>query len=235
MAHAINAALGNTGKTVYYTEPLEAVPVNEIDSLRDLVADLNADKVDVLLLLGVNPVYDSPADFDFKSAMLKAKLRLHSGLYIDETGELCHWHVPATHYLEAWSDGRAYDGTVGIVQPLIAPLYDSHSAHEIIAALSSGPAQSGHDFVQGYWRSQRPEKDKAFEAFWERSLHDGLMAQTALPAISVSAQGETARQASAQLASADSTALEIVFRPDPAIGDGEFANNSAGCRNCPSR
>ncbi|MGB8673824.1 MAG: TAT-variant-translocated molybdopterin oxidoreductase [Candidatus Acidiferrales bacterium] len=226
MAHAINAALGNTGKTVYYTEPLEAVPVNETDSLRDLVADLNADKVDVLLLLGVNPAYDSPADFDFKSAMLKAKLRLHSGLYIDETGELCHWHVPATHYLEAWSDGRAYDGTVGIVQPLIAPLYDSHSAHEIIAALSSGPAQSGHDIVQGYWRSQRPEKDKAFEAFWERSLHDGLMAQTALPAISVSAQGETARQASAQLASADSTALEIVFRPDPAIGDGELANNS---------
>ena len=107
LAHAINAALGNTGKTVTYTDSIEANPVNQIESLRDLVNDLNAGKVDFLIVIGANPVYDAPADFDFATAMMKARLRVHSALYREETAELCNWHVPAAHYLESWSDGRA--------------------------------------------------------------------------------------------------------------------------------
>jgi MoCo/4Fe-4S cofactor protein with predicted Tat translocation signal len=217
LAHAMNVALGNVGKTVVYTEPLEASPVNEIASLRELVSDLNSGQVELLLILGANPLYDAPADLDFGSALGKAKLRVHSGLYNDETAEYCHWHVPAAHYLESWSDARAFDGT---------PLYDGHSAHEIIALLTGDIGKSGYDLVRDYWKSQRPEKDKAFEAFWETSLHDGLMAGTALPAIPVSLRPDFAQQAAAQPATGDASAMEIVFRPDPAVGDGEFANNS---------
>ncbi len=225
LAHAMNAALGNVGKTVVYTEPLEANPVNEVESLRDLVNDLNAGKVDLLVILGGNPVYDAPADFDFGPALLKAKLRVHLGLYYDETGELCHWHVPEAHYLESWSDARAYDGTIGIIQPLIAPLYDGHSAHDVIAILAGQAGKSGHDLVRDYWKGQRAEKDKAFEAFWERSLHDGLMAGTALPPISVSPRPDFAKQEAGQTPEGDPNALEITFRPDPTIFDGRFANN----------
>jgi MoCo/4Fe-4S cofactor protein with predicted Tat translocation signal len=222
LAHAMNAALANVGKTVTYTDPLEIDPVNQMESLRDLVRDLEANKVELLLVLGVNPLYDAPADLNFGDAFLKAKLRVHSGLYNDETAEYSHWHVPATHYLEAWSDARAYDGTAGIVQPLIAPLYDCHSAHEIVGLFASDSEKSGHDMVRDYWQSQRSEKDRAFEVFWETSLHDGLMANTTLPAISVPLSGNFARQT----ASGDASGLEVVFRPDPAIGDGDFANNS---------
>jgi molybdopterin-containing oxidoreductase family iron-sulfur binding subunit len=224
LAHVMNVTLGNVGKTLYYTESLEANPVNEIESLHDLVRDLDAGQVELLVILGGNPVYDAPADFDFGPKLLKAKLRVHSGLYYDETGELCHWHVPAAHYLESWSDARAYDGTVGIVQPLIAPLYDGHSPHEIIATLTGDAGKSGHDIVHDYWKGQRPEKGKTFEAFWERSLHDGVMAKTALPAISVSLRSDFVKQASAP-SGGDGSTLEIVFRPDPAIFDGRFANN----------
>jgi MoCo/4Fe-4S cofactor protein with predicted Tat translocation signal len=224
LAHAMNAALGNAGTTVYYTEPLEVNPVNEIESLRDLKNDLDAGRVDFLLILGGNPAYDAPADFDFGLELLKAKLRVHSGLYYDETAELCHWHVPAAHYLEAWGDSRAYDGTIGVIQPLIAPLYEGRSAHEVISVISGDAGKSGHDIVRDYWKGQRPEKDKAFEAFWERSLHDGLMAKTALPAISVTARPDAGRQPSAAT-SGDPGALEIVFRPDPSTYDGRFANN----------
>jgi MoCo/4Fe-4S cofactor protein with predicted Tat translocation signal len=222
LAHAMNAALGNVGKTVTYTDSLEIDPVNQMESLRDLVRDLEANKVELLVVLGVNPLYDAPADLNFGDAFLKAKLRVHSGLYNDETAEYSHWHVPATHYLEAWSDARAYDGTVGIVQPLIAPLYDCHSAHEIVGLFTGDLGKSGHDIVRDYWQSQRPEKDRAFEVFWETSLHDGLMANTALPVISVPLSGDLGKQT----ASSDANALEVVFRPDPAIGDGDFANNS---------
>jgi MoCo/4Fe-4S cofactor protein with predicted Tat translocation signal len=223
LAHAMNAALGNAGKTVHYTEPIEANPVNQMNSLRDLVNDINAGRVELLVMLGGNPVYDAPADFEFGPTLLKAKLRVHSGLYYDETAELCHWHIPETHFLEAWSDARAYDGTIGIVQPLIAPLYQGRSSHELIAALSGESGKSGHDLVQGYWKSQRPEKDKAFEAFWERSLHDGVMAGTALPAIPVSPRTDIGREPISP--AGDPNALEIVYRPDPTIGDGRFSNN----------
>jgi MoCo/4Fe-4S cofactor protein with predicted Tat translocation signal len=225
VAHALNESLGNVGKTVYFTEPLEANPVNQIESLRELVNDLNADKVELLVILGGNPVYDAPADFEFGPALLRAKLRVHSGLYYDETGELCHWHVPAAHFLESWGDARAYDGTIGIIQPLIAPLYDGRSPHEILAVLGGNAGKSGHDIVRDYWAGQRPEKGKAFDTLWQTTLHDGVMAGTALPAVGVTVHSDFATQSASRPVPAAGEALEIVFRPDPTIFDGRFANN----------
>jgi MoCo/4Fe-4S cofactor protein with predicted Tat translocation signal len=222
LAHAMNATLGNVGKTVYYTEPLEANPINGMESLRQLVNDINGGKVQMLLILGGNPVYDAPADFEFKSALMKVPLRIHSGLYYDETGEWCQWHIPAAHFLEAWGDGRAYDGTASVMQPLIQPLYDGHAANEIVASFTKDADKSGHDIVRDYWMGQRPEKDKAYEAYWETSLHDGVLAGTAFAAISVGAHAGSASTSSAKPGSDD---IEIVFKPDPTVFDGRFANN----------
>jgi molybdopterin-containing oxidoreductase family iron-sulfur binding subunit len=173
------------------------------------------------MLGGNNPVYDAPVDFDFGPALLKVKTRVHSGLYYDETAELCHWHVPAAHFLEMWGDARAYDGTIGVIQPLIQPLYDNHSDYEIVGVIAGDAGKSGHDIVRDYWKSVRPEKDKAFDAYWERSLHDGVMAGTALPAISIAPRADLAQQ----IQNTPSDQLQIAFRPDPTIFDGRFANN----------
>jgi Fe-S-cluster-containing dehydrogenase component len=225
IAYAMNLALGNIGKTIEFTAPLEINPTNELESLRDLVTDLNDDKVVFLIILGGNPVYDAPADFDFASALTKARLRIHSGLYYDETAELCHWHVPAAHYLESWSDTRAHDGTIGIVQPLILPLYGGHSAHEILALLSGEAGKSGHDIVRDYWQTQRPEKGAAFEVMWERSLHDGVIAGTALSPVSVTMAADFSHAVGSASSSSSGSGLEIAFYPDPTIGDGRYANN----------
>ena len=109
------------------------------------------------------------------------------------------------------------------MQPLIAPLYEGHTAHELVSLLSDDSEKSAHDLVHDYWQSQRSEKGQAFEAFWETSLHDGVMAGTALPAASATLRSDFVQQAPA--AQAASSGLEIVFRPDPTIGDGEYANN----------
>ncbi len=84
---------------------------------------MNAGQVDILVIVGGNPVYTAPADLNFTEAMAKVPLRIHLSPHDDETSELCHWHIPEAHFLESWSDARAFDGTVSIVQPLIAPLY----------------------------------------------------------------------------------------------------------------
>ena len=133
LAHAMNQALDNVGKTVVYTDPVEANPVDQMASLRELVKDMEAGAVRILLMLGGNPVYTAPVDLGFAEQLAKVPLRVHSGLYEDETSAYCHWHIPETHYLESWSDIRAYDGTATILQPLIAPLYSGKSSHEILS------------------------------------------------------------------------------------------------------
>ena len=222
LAHALNQTLGNAGKTVIYTMPVEAEPVNQLDSLRDLVADMNNGKVDLLLIVGGNPVYTSPVDFRFGEAMGKVQLRAHLSLYEDETSALCHWQVPEAHFLEAWSDARGYDGTVSIVQPLIAPLYSGRSAHEFLAALSDRPERSSYDIVRAHWKNPAATND--FDRSWNRWLHDGVVSGTAFPTESLSVARES-ESAIRNPQSAVASGLEISFRNDPCILDGRFANN----------
>jgi len=219
LAHAINDALGNVGKTVHYTDPVEANPVNGLESLKELVADIEGGHVDTLFILGVNPVYDAPPDVRFADHLLKVKTRIHLSLYEDETAELCHWHVPEAHFLESWGDARAYDGTVTIIQPLISPLYDGKSAYEILAVLGGQAGSTGHDVIRGYWERQKPGAD--FEEFWQTSLNNGIVAESALAPKPVKLNLQVAAPAKT-----NASGIEIVLRPDPSVGDGSFANNS---------
>src|SRR5439155_827903 len=218
LAHVMNQTLGNVGKTVVHTAPVEARPEDQLASLRALVQDMEAGRVELLLILGGNPVFTAPADVPFATALARVPLSVHLGLYHDETAALCHWHVPEAHPLEAWSDVRAFDGTVTIVQPLIAPLYGGKSAHELLAALGEPPDRSGYDLVRQQWQARRHGGD--FEQAWRRWLHDGVVPGTALAPEAV-----VAAKAIPQ-SPAPGGGLELVFRPDPTIHDGRHANNA---------
>ncbi len=156
LAHAANNALGNVGKTVFYSDPIEANSVDQTQSLRELVTDIDAGKVEVLIIIGGNPAYSTPVDLrlDF-NRLEKVKLRAHLNLYNNETSEICHWHIPMAHYLESWGDARAFDGTATIVQPLIAPLYEGKTAHELLAVFSDNYDQKPYDIVRNYWSGQK--------------------------------------------------------------------------------
>jgi molybdopterin-containing oxidoreductase family iron-sulfur binding subunit len=238
LVHAMNQQLGNVGQTVSYTAPVAARSVDHVESLRELVADLASGDVSQLLILGVNPAYDAPADLRFAEAMERAAMRVHLGTHENETGERCHWHVPQAHSLESWSDARACDGTVTIVQPLIAPLFSGKTPHEVLAALSARPERTSYEIVRDYWKmrlSPAPAPAKGadakavlaaasaqFEKLWNRALHDGVVAGTELPQKSVAPKiGDWAKTAG----TAPASGLEVVFRPDPSVLDGRHANN----------
>jgi molybdopterin-containing oxidoreductase family iron-sulfur binding subunit len=219
LVHAINAALGNVGKTVLYTEPVETDPVDQLAQLKELAADLDAGAVDVLIILGGNPAYNAPADLNFKDKIAKAKLKARIGLYDDETSELCQWHVAEAHPLEYWSDGRAYDGTASIMQPLIAPLYEGKSPHDIMAIFTDSPVKAGYDSVLEYWQKQHTGAD--FDLWWRKSIHDGLIAGSAFTPKTTSSP--VVPPPASQPASAEG--FEVSFHPDPYVYDGRYANN----------
>jgi molybdopterin-containing oxidoreductase family iron-sulfur binding subunit len=183
---------------------------------------MNAGKVDLLIVLGGNPVYDAPADLSFADALKnKVPLRVHHGLYQNETAELCQWHVPATHELESWGDARAYDGTVSIIQPLIAPLYNGKSALEFVALLSGQADATGYDLTRAYWQKQHAGTD--FEQVWRKSLHDGWIERTSFATKQVALSRQTFPEL--DVSKADPNAVELNFRRDPTIYDGQFSNN----------
>jgi len=219
LVHGINVALGNVGQTVTYCEPAAVDPTVQVASLSSLVDDMNAGKVQLLLVLGGNPAFDAPADLHFSKALAKVDMSVRLGSYDDETSALCRWHIPESHALESWGDARAFDGTISIVQPLIAPLYDTKTSYELIDATLNGSARSNYDIVRSYWREHATG---SFEDFWTTSLNNGLVEGSASAAKAVKYAGSSGMPAhSTQAASA----YEVNMRPDPSIVDGSWINN----------
>jgi MoCo/4Fe-4S cofactor protein with predicted Tat translocation signal len=288
LAHAMNASLGNVGKTVFYTDPLEANSVDQTQSLRELVADIDGGSVETLVIVGGNPAYNTPIDLRLDLNRLnKVKLRAHLGLYNNETSDICHWHIPAAHYLESWGDTRTFDGTVTLVQPLIAPLYEGKTAHEMLALFSDNYDKKPYEIVREYWRSSgagsqgpgatsqtpspvplpasgegsgvglsrvnlspnpspraergtnqasaaatpgspTPNVPADFDSSWRKWLHDGFIPNTALPAKTVTLKTDWANslnQEAGRMPALPANTFELVFRSDPSIYDGRFANN----------
>ncbi len=223
LAQSINTALGNIGKTVISSnEPAVPLPSDQLAGFKALVADMNAGKVDWLVILNSNPIYSAPADLEFATAFNKVNIVAHLGSHVDETGSIAHWHIPAAHFLESWSDARAYDGTASIVQPLIDPLYGGRSAHHVFQTLLNEPMLSPYDAVRETWK---PVIKGDFESGWRKALHSGWIDGSAASTSGIgSAAGIAAIKAPTVPAPAPKEALEIIFRPDPTVYDGRWSN-----------
>ena len=220
-AQRLNAALGNTGRTVLHTDPL----LLQGGDLSALAADMAAGHVQALLMIGTNPVYDAPADLDFAAKLAGVKLKIHANLYADETALNADWHLPLTHPLEAWGDARSLDGTASLVQPTIAPLYDGRSAAEILTLFTGPEPRAGLDLLRDYWAGQgnAPTANvTTADARWQQALLSGVFegGQAALQTVQAAAAGP------APAPPALSGGLSLVFRTDPTVWDGAVADNA---------
>jgi molybdopterin-containing oxidoreductase family iron-sulfur binding subunit len=219
-AFQINQALGNLGATVTYREatppPIPTTP------LPDFIAALNRGTATTLLIAGANPLYDLPAALGFPDALARAAHSIHLGLYDDETGSRCRWHLPESHYLEAWGDILASDGTPSLLQPVIEPLYPAvASLVEVISLFVDLPPRKGYDIVHDFWRRSMTADHPAA---WEQSLNKGVVIGGSSP-VSAPVPVVGIRDV-APVDLIKSSDLEILFRPDTAVDDGRFANNA---------
>jgi molybdopterin-containing oxidoreductase family iron-sulfur binding subunit len=220
LCHWINAQLH---------APIDLIPSvdphaqTHADSLAALARDLHTGAVETLIVVGANPAYDTPGSLNLAEAIRAVQFSVHADVYANETAAQTQWHVPLSHALESWSDLRACNGTASIVQPLIRPLYDSRSAHEVLSLLAGEDAASSYDTVQQTWRS---DHGGSFDNWWRQALHDGIVPNSApSPA--------PAQPTLLQIKPAEATQTPcLVITPDPSIWDGTYANN-AWLQECP--
>jgi len=221
----INAALEAPGHTVSYVTP-EDTYSSDGEGLQALTTAMQGGEVQTLVVLGANPVYNAPADLGFAAAYEKVANRIHLGLYPDETAVASTWHLPQTHFLEAWGDARGYDGTLGLIQPLIAPLWEEaensvgvRSALELLHLLGTGDEKGGYDIVRAVWDGRFLQGSGDPEGTWRRTLHDGVLPDSGFPVRRV---GEARKGSVGQL---HDEGLEVNLRLSPCLHDGRFANN----------
>ena len=218
LAHALNHRLEGAGRTFTHIEPIAFEPVSHVESIAALAQAIKSGRVHTLVILDGNPIYDAPVDLDFASLLKRVPNAVHLSLYEDETSSVCTWHLPRVHDFEHWSDTRAFDGTVSIVQPLIAPLYNGVSPHQLLNVLLGDPNASPHDTVSAYWRKQIPSMD---DGQWRKILREGLIAGSASPPIAV-----TPTLLATYGDSAHDERLTARFVPDQSVLDGRFATNA---------
>jgi molybdopterin-containing oxidoreductase family iron-sulfur binding subunit len=235
LGHLLNECLDN--HTRNEPRPVELRPASAPDtaSLDELVTALRARKVDTLVIIGGNPIYDAPADLEFPRLMANVPFRIRLGLTYDETAHACctaetdtGWYLPMTHYLEEWGDVESADGTYGPVQPLIAPLYGARSALETVARLARHPKPSPYDLVQQSFRQRTGQQDEnpapfrrfLHEGWWPDSTRKPETAALAWPAVI-----DQLRKLPAPTAPPSRERMEITFHPDSRLLDGRYASN----------
>ncbi|MGI4976437.1 MAG: TAT-variant-translocated molybdopterin oxidoreductase [Janthinobacterium lividum] len=224
--HRLNAALGSAGSAVAYTAPV----ATRAESLASLVDAMHAGQVHTLLMLDTNAVYDAPGDLGFADALNQVELRIHAGPYADETAAASNWHLPLLHPLESWGDARSWDGTVGLIQPTVAPLYGGRSALEVLSLFTDATPREGRDILEQHWRDtwRGSGDDAAVGARWHQALVDGFVPDTAEPEITprLTPASSAATTPAAGTAAPDARAITVLFRPDPSTWDGAWANNA---------
>ena len=225
LAHAINQAIGAFGQTVRFIDPVALVPEEPPSSLASLTDAMMRGEIDTLAVIGAaNPAFSAPADLDFVGALARVPLSIYLGQYADETAAAVTWHVPEAHEYEAWSDVRAFDGTATILQPQIGTQADRRSAHELLALLAGEDRPDGHGIVRSHWRENAKTAGVAdFDPFWTDALRVGVVPGTVAPTVNVSVRSDFTGSLAPSMGA--ETEITVLFRPDPFLWDGRFADN----------
>jgi MoCo/4Fe-4S cofactor protein with predicted Tat translocation signal len=229
LVHTLNQMLNNNGNTcIWY--PLTDKTSSQLDGLKQLADKINAKEIEILIIAGGNPVYNAPADFNLAKQLKSIPSTIHLSHDLNETSKQSTWHLPRTHYLESWGDARALDGSLSIIQPLIAPLFnDCRSFLELLTLLISGNEGNGYELVRTTWNKLLTEND--FENQWRRVLHDGILSDSQFNPMASKTVNNLPQQIAAAIQTSNTAKsgtqdmLELDLQSSPAIFDGRFANN----------
>ena len=206
----------------YY--PLDRSHVTSMKDFKALCEKMRKGLVDNLIILGGNPVYDAPADYNFEECLSNVKSSVHLSDFYDETSKHCQWNIAQAHFFESWGDAMTYDGYASVIQPQIRPLFDSRSALQVLNPVIFKEDRSSYDTIKKVWKDSIV-KESNFERNWEKVLHDGVYSKSLIKSKKV----RSAKKVSTAVLSKDqileTDKFEVIFTPSSSVYDGRYANN----------
>jgi molybdopterin-containing oxidoreductase family iron-sulfur binding subunit len=231
LALAVNTALENDGHTFGLRDESNFL---RGDTLETLVGDIQKNKLEFLVILGGNPVFDAPGSLNLESEISKIKNVIHLTTVANETSVAAGWAIPEPHFLEHWGDFESADGTLSIQQPLISPLYPSWSKLEFLGEVLGLGHENGYAMVRKTWASTT---GLGFEDTWRRALHEGVWGQSPSNASVSKIQGPQLISVLSRLSGlnwpgeqlsqlAESEGLELNLHLDASVLDGRYSNNA---------
>ncbi len=230
--NAINFHLGNIGKTIDLAQP-SLQRAGDDAAMAALVDAMNRGEVHALIIHGVNPAYDYSDSDRFLKGLEKVALSISLADRPDETTAHVHAVCPDHHFLEAWGDAEPVAGHFSLAQPLIAPLFDTRAAQESLLRWMGSTETNYYNYLRGFWQQNmftRQKQAANFDAFWDKSLQDGLaVLPAAITARAASLQGDWKKVAQSLVQAAGKAPgddrFELHFYESVAMRDGHHANN----------
>ncbi len=225
----INALAESYGNTITF-DRASMLRQGDESMVTELVREMQGGTVDVLFVLGSNPIFTLPKSLNFADAITQVPVRVSMNSHLDETTNLCHWSAPDHHVLESWGDAEPKSGFLSLIQPAIHPLFNTRHAGESFlrwaesTSFNANVEQPYMEYVKKQWQENIFSQQTSyalFQAFWDASLHDGIA--------EVAGAGEpeygSPDISSIRVNDPTDNGLEISLYESVTIGGGQYANN----------
>ncbi len=194
-----------------YTRSADAVKVNQ------LVLDMNAGNIDLLITAGVNPAYSLPNADKFIDGLAKVGTSVACAMKVDETASLTTHVAAAPHFLEAWGDTQIKDGEVSVMQPTIRPLFETRQFQDNLLAWM-GSDQNYYDYLKNTM--------SAAGISFNQAVHDGVVKTSAFAkAITTTEDVSISEDAALADATVAQSGFDLTLYTKTSMGDGNQANN----------
>jgi len=227
----LNSALENDGVTVDYSTPLNPGQ-SSFQSLVNLIGAMKEGKVGALLIYGNNPLYSLPSSLGFADALKKVPLIISFADRLDETALAAHYVCPTSHSLESWSDASPLEGVFSLVQPTIAPLYQTRTLQDSLIQWAGLNTKNWYEYLKTQWQQvvyPRYGHGKSFTDFWDNALREGVVDGSKDQRASQASSRSARTAALAELVGSlkeEKGEIFLAFYPSLSQADGRSANNA---------
>ena len=159
----INSILDNYDKTISIKSP-SFIRQGDSEKVNNLIQEMQDGDVGALITYKVNPSYTLHNAKEFNEALKLVDVTISTSLYNDETSSLMEYVCPDNHNLECWGDLNPSHNVYTLMQPTIAPLFNTRQFEETL--LNWIDKKDYYLYLSNFWRDRGVD--------WEKAVHDGF-------------------------------------------------------------
>jgi MoCo/4Fe-4S cofactor protein with predicted Tat translocation signal len=220
LVNGINGLLGSFGNTINLGSAIPYRQGND-SQMATFIDELKGGKISAVIFYNANPVYNHVRGAEIAAALPKVGLSISTNDRADETGSLCKFNTPDSHYLESWNDAEPRSGKYSLCQPTISTIFKTRQTQSSLLKWA-GLNFDYSKYLENNWKSNILKGAKS----WTQALHDGVFETASTNSFNVPVLNLT--EATAKIVksySSENKGLELAIYEKVGMGTGNQANN----------